>query len=52
MVSKIVEPVDDNTIDHAFSTLGRDSKNREILQRSANKMERLKELDQAEEGEK
>lgn len=46
----VVEPVDDNTIDHAFSTLGRDTQNREILQRSANKMDRLKELDQ--EGEK
>lgn len=48
----IVEPVDDNTIDHAFSTLGRDSKNREILQRSANKMDRVKQLDHSEEGEK
>ena len=46
----VVEPVDDNTIDHAFSTLGRDTQNREILQRSANKMDRLKELDH--EGEK
>lgn len=48
----IVEPVDDNIIDHAFSTLGRDSKNREILQRSANKMDRVKQLDHSEEGEK
>lgn len=46
----VVEPVDDNTIDHAFSTLGRDTQNREILERSANKMDRLKELDH--EGEK
>ena len=46
----VVEPVDDNTIDHAFSTRGRDTQNREILQRSANKMDRLKELDH--EGEK
>ena len=46
----VVEPVDDKTIDHAFSTLGRDTQNREILQRSANKMDRLKELDH--EGEK
>ena len=44
----VVEPVDDNTIDHAFSTLGRDTQNREILQRSANKMDRLKELEQEE----
>ena len=46
----VVEPVDDNTIDHAFSTLGRDTQNRDILERSANKMDRLKELDH--EGEK
>ena len=46
----VAEPVDDNTIDHAFSTLGRDTQNRAILERSANKMDRLKELDQ--EGEK
>lgn len=44
----VVEPVDDNTIDHAFSTLGRDTQNREILERSANKMDRLKELEQEE----
>ncbi|MDO5031460.1 cation:proton antiporter subunit C [Corynebacterium sp.] len=47
----VVEPVDDNTIDHAFSTLGRDSQNREILQRSANTMDRIKELEQSEGGE-
>ncbi|QPK78444.1 cation:proton antiporter subunit C [Corynebacterium lizhenjunii] len=38
----VVEPVDDNTIDHAFSTLGRDAQNREILARSANAVERIK----------
>lgn len=39
----VVEPVDDNTIDHAFSTLGRDAQNRAILERSANAVDRIKE---------
>lgn len=42
----VVEPVDDNTVDHAFSTLGRDAKNRDILERSANAVQRIKNQDE------
>lgn len=38
----VVEAVDDNTIDHTFSTLGRDAQNRSILERSANTLDRIK----------
>ncbi|APT87118.1 MULTISPECIES: cation:proton antiporter subunit C [Corynebacterium] len=40
--TNVVEPVDDNTVDHAFSTLGRDSQNREILSRSDEHMHALR----------
>ncbi|KAA8725325.1 cation:proton antiporter subunit C [Corynebacterium phocae] len=38
----VVEPVDENIIDHTFSTLGRDAQNRDIMKRSANAVERMK----------
>ena len=41
----VVEPVDDNTIDHAFSTLGRDAQNRAILEESANELDRIGRVD-------
>ena len=41
----VVEPVDDNTIDHAFSTLGRDAQNRQILEDSTNQLDRIGQVD-------
>ena len=41
----VVEPVDDNTIDHAFSTLGRDAQNRQILEESTNQLDRIGQVD-------
>ena len=41
----VVEPVDDNTIDHAFSTLGRDAQNRQILEDSTNHLDRIGQVD-------
>ena len=38
----VVEAVDDNTVDHAFSTLGRDAQNREIKARSEDAVEKIK----------
>lgn len=46
----VVEAVDDNTIDHAFSTLGRDAQNRDILERSANAVDRIKAFHAADRG--
>ena len=36
---------DDNTIDHAFSTLGRDAQNRQILEESTNQLDRIGQVD-------
>lgn len=41
----VVEPVDDNTVDHAFSTLGRDAQNRHIRQRSEDQLDHIKRIE-------
>jgi multicomponent Na+:H+ antiporter subunit C len=37
----VVEAVDDNTIDHTFSTLGRDAQNKDIRRRSERAVQRI-----------
>lgn len=37
----VLEPVDDNTIDHTFTTLGRDAQDQDIRRRSERAVERI-----------